>query len=96
MFMGLGDIVIPSLLIVSALSFLPATESGIGIAGNILVGIGTMIGILVGFSILMTYVMKGNPQAGLPLLNSGAIIGYLVTYLLVFQDFGFGFNLGFM
>jgi presenilin-like A22 family membrane protease len=96
MFMGLGDIVIPSLLIVSALSFLPSDQSGLGIASNILVGIGTMIGILVGFSILMRFVLKGNPQAGLPLLNSGAIIGYLITYILVYGDFTFGFNLNFI
>jgi presenilin-like A22 family membrane protease len=38
----------------------------------------------------MRYVMKGNPQAGLPLLNSGAITGYLITYILVFQDLTFG------
>lgn len=96
MFMGLGDIVIPSLLIVSSLSFLPSSQSGLGIASNILVGIGTMIGILVGFSILMRFVLKGNPQAGLPLLNSGAIIGYLITYILVYGDFTFGFNLNFI
>ncbi len=95
MFMGLGDIVIPSLLIVSALSFLPSSQSGMGIASNILVGIGTMIGILVGFLILMRFVMKGNPQAGLPLLNSGAILGYLIAYILVYGDFGLGFNLNF-
>jgi presenilin-like A22 family membrane protease len=96
MFMGLGDIVIPSLLIVSSLSFLPSDQSGLGIASNILVGIGTMIGILGGFSILMRFVLKGNPQAGLPLLNSGAITGYLITYILVYGDFTFGFNLNFI
>ena len=32
-------------------------------------------------------------QAGLPLLNSGAIIGYIVTYVLVFHEFGLGINL---
>jgi presenilin-like A22 family membrane protease len=96
MFMGLGDIVIPSLLVVSALSFLPSSEGGLGIANNLLVSIGTMIGILIGFTVLMRFVMKGNPQAGLPLLNSGAIGGYIITYLLVFGDFGFGFNLNFL
>jgi presenilin-like A22 family membrane protease len=95
MFMGLGDIVIPSLLIVSALTFLPSSDSVMGLAGNLLVAIGTMIGILVGFSVLMTYVLKGNPQAGLPLLNSGALGGYLISYILVFNDFAFGFNLNF-
>jgi presenilin-like A22 family membrane protease len=96
MFMGLGDIVIPSLLVISALSFLPSSEGGLGIANNLLVSIGTMIGILIGFTVLMRFVMKGNPQAGLPLLNSGAIGGYIITYLLVFGDFGFGFNLNFL
>ncbi len=95
MFMGLGDIVIPSLLVISSLSFLPSSEGGLGIANNLLVSIGTMIGIMIGFIILMRFVMKGNPQAGLPLLNSGAIGGYIITYLLVFGDFGFGFNLNF-
>jgi presenilin-like A22 family membrane protease len=66
-----------------------------GIGGNMLVAFGTMIGILCGFSILMRFVMKGNPQAGLPLLNSGALIGYFVTYLLIYQNLGFGFNFNF-
>jgi presenilin-like A22 family membrane protease len=96
MFMGLGDIVIPSLLIVSSLSFLPSSQGWLGVSNNLLVAIGTMIGILFGFSILMRFVMKGNPQAGLPLLNSGAIGGYLISYLLVFQELSFGFNLNFM
>jgi presenilin-like A22 family membrane protease len=38
-------------------------------------------------------VLKGNPQAGLPLLNGGAIIGYVLAYLLVFQNFNFGISL---
>jgi presenilin-like A22 family membrane protease len=50
-------------------------------------------GSTVGFLALMTYVLKGNPQAGLPLLNGGAIIGYLLTYLLVFQNLSFGITL---
>jgi presenilin-like A22 family membrane protease len=95
MFMGLGDIVIPSLLVVSSLAFLPSSESVMGITGNMLVALGTMIGILCGFSILMRFVLKGNPQAGLPLLNSGALLGYFITYFLIFQDFGFGFNFNF-
>jgi presenilin-like A22 family membrane protease len=95
MFMGLGDIVIPSLLVVSSLAFLPVKTGFMGIGTNMLVAFGTMIGILCGFSVLMRYVMKGNPQAGLPLLNSGALIGYFVTYFLIYQDFGFGFNFNF-
>jgi presenilin-like A22 family membrane protease len=96
MFMGLGDIVIPSLLIVSAISFLPANSGFLGLATNVLVGIGTMIGILIGFSVLMRFVLKGNPQAGLPLLNSGALLGYAITYILVYGELTLGFNLNFM
>lgn len=83
MFMGLGDIIIPGILVVAALI---TTET-------LIVPMGTIVGILVGFSALMYFVSKGNPQAGLPLLNSGAIIGYIVSYVLVFQDFGLGINL---
>ena len=39
----------------------------------------------------MRYVATGRPQAGLPLLNGGAILGFLLTYLVVFQDLKFGF-----
>ena len=46
---------------------------------------GTLIGSLVGFSILMRYVLKGNPQAGLPLLNGGALIGFFLSTLLVYR-----------
>ena len=92
MFMGVGDAVIPSILAVSAAVFLPATAGTIPDA-NILVAIGTVAGSTIGFFALMTYVLKGNPQAGLPLLNGGAIIGYLLTYLLVFQNLSLGITL---
>ncbi len=55
-----------------------------------IVAIGTLIGGLIGFAVLMRFVVKGNPQAGLPLLNSGVIIGYLLTYYLVFRELTFG------
>lgn len=89
MFMGLGDIIIPGVLVVSAFSFLPELTVG-GMSGNFLVALGTIAGALAGFSALMTFVMKGRPQAGLPLLNGGAIIGYALTYLAVYQDLSFG------
>ncbi len=88
MFMGLGDIIIPGTLVVSAFTFLaapgfPATTV-LGIPSNLLIAVGTLIGALVGFSMLMRFVMKGNPQAGLPLLNGGAIAGYLITFALLY------------
>ncbi len=68
-FMGLGDLVMPTILIVSALVF--------PVAGSIAPVLGAFVGMMVGFSVLMGFVLKGNPQAGLPLLNGGAIIGFL-------------------
>ncbi|MFO7619537.1 MAG: presenilin family intramembrane aspartyl protease PSH [Thermoplasmata archaeon] len=96
MFMGLGDIVFPGSLVVSAMTFL---GSAVVISGHTYweptlasfgVALSTLIGALVGYSVLMRFVLKGRPQAGLPLLNSGAILGFAVGYFLIFQDFGFG------
>ena len=92
MFMGLGDIIIPGVLIASAFNFLP-TDAVAGMTGNVLVATGALIGSVIGFAVLMTYVLKGNPQAGLPLLNGGTIIGYAVAYLAVFGDLSFGMTL---
>jgi presenilin-like A22 family membrane protease len=92
MFMGLGDVIIPGVLIASAFNFLP-TETVAGIAGNLLVAMGALLGSVIGFAVLMTFVLKGNPQAGLPLLNGGTILGYAVAYLAVFGDLSFGMSL---
>jgi presenilin-like A22 family membrane protease len=89
MFMGLGDIIIPGVLVVSAFSFLPELTVE-GVSGALIVALGTIVGALSGFAALMTFVMKGRPQAGLPLLNGGAMIGYALTYLAVYQDLSFG------
>jgi presenilin-like A22 family membrane protease len=92
MFMGLGDIIIPGVLVVSALTFLTPERVGevfvAGVPGNLVVSVGTLIGAVCGFWALMWFVWKGRPQAGLPLLNSGAIIGYVVTALAVFGSLG--------
>ncbi len=92
MFMGLGDIIVPGILVVSAFIYLqpPAFPSG-DAARALAVALVTLLGCLVGFAVLMRYVLKGNPQAGLPLLNGGAVAGYFIGYLLLFQNFSFGF-----
>jgi len=77
LFMGLGDLVIPGALVVSSKVALGWT-----------VGIFSMVGSLIGFWILMTYVLSGRPQAGLPLLNGGAILGYLIGAYFVVGDLG--------
>jgi len=74
-FMGLGDIVMPGILVVAVYANVP---------NGLPVSIGTLLGTLVGYAILMRYVLKGNPQAGLPLLCGGAILGYVVSSFLVF------------
>jgi presenilin-like A22 family membrane protease len=71
MFMGLGDLVMPTILVVSALQF-PQTGWGA------LPALGAAVGTLVGYAVLMGYVLKGRPQAGLPLLNGGAIVGFVL------------------
>lgn len=88
-FMGVGDTVIPGILTVSASIYLPAFDSFI-LTANLWVALGTIIGGLLGYLVLLRFVMRGKPQAGLPFLNSGAILGYLFTYLLVYQGIGLG------
>ncbi|MDH7516860.1 MAG: presenilin family intramembrane aspartyl protease [Candidatus Thermoplasmatota archaeon] len=71
-FMGLGDVVMPGLLVASVYRFI---ENGLPIALSV------MAGTLVGFAILMFFVIKGKPQAGLPCLAGGAILGYMISSL---------------
>jgi len=86
MFVGLGDLIIPGILAVSSFTFL---NHNVGLslgplAPNAIVALLTVIGTLIGFIVLMRYVLKGNPQAGLPLLNGGALLGFLLSSLLVY------------
>jgi len=92
MFMGLGDVIIPGVLVASSFFFLSRDEV-IGVPGSLLVAMGALLGALAGFFVLMRFVLKGNPQAGLPLLNGGAIVGYVVAYLIVFQELSLGISL---
>ena len=74
-FMGLGDIVMPGILVVSSYYNIPDI--------GLLIALSVMIGTLVGFAVLMSVVIKGKPQAGLPYLCSGAILGYVISSLLL-------------
>jgi len=74
-FMGLGDVVMPGILVATVYTTVP----------NCLpVALSVLAGTLVGFAALMTFVIKGKPQAGLPLLCSGAILGYLISSYVFF------------
>lgn len=82
-FMGLGDAVMPSLLVVSANFFVKAGSYTLPLIGNVNIpAIGAIIGTFTGFSVLMWFVMKGKPQAGLPFLNGGVILGYVAGSLI--------------
>ena len=75
MFMGLGDVIFPGMLVLSAVQWL---DSDYGMS----VAVSTLIGGLIGYTALMTYVARGKAQAGLPLLNGGAILGYFIGGLI--------------
>jgi len=75
-FMGLGDIVMPGILVVAIYR---------NIANGLPLALSALIGTLIGFSMLMIFVIKGKPQAGLPFLCGGAIAGYVIGSLFLYQ-----------
>jgi presenilin-like A22 family membrane protease len=92
LFMGLGDVVIPGALVTSAFVWLPVHPLILGVGANLLCALAAMIGSLIGYGVLMRLVLRGNPQAGLPFLNGGALLGYTVAFLLIFHSWGLGFT----
>ncbi len=91
MFIGLGDLIIPGILSVSAFTFLsPSGGYFIGIPSNEWIAIATVVGSLLGFLFLMRFVLKGKPQAGLPLLNGGAVLGFLIANVLAYGYLNLG------
>jgi len=93
MFMGLGDVIFPGMLCISAMTFLPESSGPLGLATTTWVALCTMFGGLLGYFWLMTYVARGQPQAGLPLLNGGAILGYIVSASLFIGSGAFTFGI---
>jgi presenilin-like A22 family membrane protease len=77
---GMGDMIMPSILVVSANVFL----NGWRLAGMInLPALGAIVGSLAGLVVLLYFVMSGKPQAGLPPLNGGTILGFLAGWALM-------------
>jgi presenilin-like A22 family membrane protease len=72
--MGMGDLIMPTILVVSSHVFIEAP----GIAGLSIPTIGAIAGSFLGLGILILVVSKGKPQAGLPPLNGGTILGFLI------------------
>ena len=81
-FIGLGDAVIPAVLVASAARFSPADPLSVPFFMVNLPAVLAMVGSLAGLVVLMSWVIKGRPHAGLPLLNGGAIGGYLLGSVL--------------
>jgi presenilin-like A22 family membrane protease len=75
-FLGVGDVVFPGILAVAAFH-------GLAVDGLIM-AVSVLAGTLLGFAALMMYVVKGKPQAGLPLLCLGAVLGYVAAGFLLF------------
>ena len=78
-FIGLGDAVMPTVLVASAAHFLDAGSLGVSFVPALnLPALTAMAGTFVGLFILLRMVFAGRAHAGLPLLNGGAIAGYLI------------------
>ena len=77
---GMGDLIMPSILVVSANVFLKGVKLG-GIIN--IPALGAIIGSMAGLCVLLYFVMSGKPQAGLPPLNGGTILGFLVGLALM-------------
>jgi len=76
LFIGLGDAIIPAILVASAAFFAPAdVRTMLGVP---LPALTAMVGTFVGLAVLLWMVLKGRAHAGLPLLNGGSIAGYLL------------------
>ena len=77
-FIGLGDAVMPTVMVASAAFFAGAPDIVLaGLTLN-LPALLAMVGTMCGLVALLWLVMKGRAHAGLPLLNGGAIGGYLL------------------
>jgi presenilin-like A22 family membrane protease len=83
-FIGLGDAVMPTVMVASAAFFSPAASLGVSALPSLNVpALTAMVGTFLGFFVLMWAVMKGRAHAGLPLLNGGAVGGYLLGSAVV-------------
>ncbi|MCQ4333311.1 hypothetical protein KM295_07435 [Natronomonas sp. F2-12] len=84
LFVGLGDAVIPTILVASAAFFRPGDPALLDVPGLAVTApaLGAIGGTIAGLLVLMWMVLKGRAHAGLPLLNGGAVAGYLLGAVL--------------
>ena len=89
MFMGLGDIIIPGILPASI--FL---NSGAEPHTAFLMAAASITGAFMGYLLLLHFVVKGKAHAGLPPLNTGAILGYVISAFILTGNPIFGMVFG--
>ncbi len=71
MFLGTGDIVIPAILVVSALK--------ISILSSFITGLGAILGFILLYAIFVTQ-EKREPMPGLPPIILGTLFGFLISF----------------
>ncbi|MCU4753351.1 presenilin family intramembrane aspartyl protease [Halobacteria archaeon AArc-curdl1] len=81
LFIGLGDAVIPTILVASAATFIDEGMLEVPLITLNVPALGAIVGTLAGLLVLLYMVLQGRAHAGLPLLNTGAIGGYLLGAL---------------
>jgi presenilin-like A22 family membrane protease len=77
---GMGDMIMPAILVVSANVFIKGAKLG-GVIN--LPALGAILGSVAGLVVLLHFVMSGKPQAGLPPINGGTILGFLAGWALI-------------
>jgi len=77
---GMGDLIMPAILVVSANVYLKGAKLG-GVIN--LPALGAILGSVAGLVVLLHFVMSGKPQAGLPPINGGTILGLLAGWALI-------------
>lgn len=75
---GLGDAIVPGMLVGSAVVHGPGDPLGVLGLSLTIPALGTLVGIAIGVVALFVVLSREGPHPGLPLLNAGAIAGYLV------------------
>lgn len=80
-FLGLGDAIIPTVLVISANWSLNAPLYGVGSLMVNVPALGAMLGTYLGF-VALSMTPREKPQAGLPFLNGGAVLGFIVGSLM--------------
>jgi len=74
---GMGDMIMPAILVVSANVFLKGSRLG-GLIN--FPALGAILGSVAGLIVLLYFVMSGKPQAGLPPICGGTILGFLMGW----------------